>query len=68
MENPHKKFLPPQQDGEVRLKGAYICALHGFEKDGAGNITLIRCTYDPDKQKRRAIPQGQVHAALGERG
>jgi glutaminyl-tRNA synthetase len=47
IENPPKKFFRLQPDGEVRLKGAYIVRCTGFEKDHAGNITGITCTYDP---------------------
>ncbi|MEL7604322.1 MAG: glutamate--tRNA ligase family protein, partial [Bacillota bacterium] len=50
MENPPKKFFRLQPDGEVRLKAAYIVRCTGFEKDEAGNITLIRCTYDPESK------------------
>ncbi len=50
MEDPPKKYFRLQPNGEVRLKGAYIVKCTGFEKDTAGNITLIRCTYDPDSK------------------
>ena len=50
MENPPKKYFRLQPDGEVRLKGAYIVRCTGFEKDADGNITLIRCTYDPESK------------------
>ncbi len=50
MENPPKKFFRLQPDGEVRLKGAYIVRCTGFEKDHAGNITEITCTYDPQSK------------------
>jgi glutaminyl-tRNA synthetase len=48
MEDPPKKFFRLQPGGEVRLKGAYIIKCTGVEKDENGNITIIRCTYDPD--------------------
>lgn len=50
MENPPKKFFRLQPDCEVRLKGAYIVRCTGFEKDDAGNITLLKCTYDPESK------------------
>ncbi|MDL2218085.1 glutamine--tRNA ligase/YqeY domain fusion protein [Christensenellaceae bacterium OttesenSCG-928-M15] len=50
MEDPPKKFFRLKPDGEVRLKGAYIVKCTGFEKDAAGNVTLIRCTYDKDSR------------------
>ncbi|MCL2189716.1 MAG: glutamine--tRNA ligase/YqeY domain fusion protein [Defluviitaleaceae bacterium] len=48
MEEPEKKFFRLAPDKEVRLKGAYLILCTGVEKDGSGNITAIRCTYDPN--------------------
>lgn len=48
MENPPKKFFRLAPGGEVRLKGAYIIKCVEVVKDAAGNITEIRCTYDPE--------------------
>lgn len=47
MEEPPKKFhrLAPGQ--EVRLKGAYVIRCEEVIKDPAGEITELRCTYDP---------------------
>ncbi|MDL2234773.1 glutamine--tRNA ligase/YqeY domain fusion protein [Christensenellaceae bacterium OttesenSCG-928-L17] len=47
MIDPPKKYFRLRPDGEVRLKGAYIVRCTGFEQDEQGNITCIRCTYDP---------------------
>ncbi len=47
MIDPPGKFFRLKPGGEVRLKGAYIVKCTGYETDGAGNVTLIRCTYDP---------------------
>ncbi len=47
MENPPKKYFRLTLGGEVRLKNAYIIRCEGIEKDDSGNVTLIRCTYDP---------------------
>ena len=47
MENPPKKYFRLHPDGEVRLKGAYFVKCVSVEKDSAGNITVIHCTYDP---------------------
>jgi glutaminyl-tRNA synthetase len=33
--------------GEVRLKSAYIIKAESLEKDAAGNIQTVHCTYDP---------------------
>lgn len=50
MQDPPKKFFRLRPDGEVRLKGAYIVKCIGTEQDASGNITLLRCTYDPDSK------------------
>jgi len=46
-EVPPNKFFRLKPDGEVRLKSAYIIKCVRWEKDEAGNITKIICTYDP---------------------
>ena len=48
MENPPKKYFRLFPGNEVRLMGAYFVKCTGFEKDEAGNITKIHCTYDPE--------------------
>ena len=48
MENPPKKFFRLAPGGEVRLKGAYIIKCEEVVKDADGNITELRCTYDPE--------------------
>ncbi len=47
MEVPAKKFFRLAPGAEVRLRWAYIIKCVGVDKDAAGNITQIRCTYDP---------------------
>jgi glutaminyl-tRNA synthetase len=42
MEFPEKKFYRLGPDRHVRLKGGHIIRCTGFEKDAAGQITLIR--------------------------
>ncbi len=46
-EVPPNKFFRLKPEGEVRLKSAYIIKCVRWEKDAAGNITKIVCTYDP---------------------
>jgi len=46
-EVPPNKFFRLKPEGEVRLKSAYIIKCVRWEKDAAGNITKIICTYDP---------------------
>lgn len=50
MVDPPKKYFRLQPDGEVRLKSAYIVKCTGYETDDAGNVTLIKCTYDPESK------------------
>lgn len=50
MIDPPKKYFRLQPDGEVRLKSAYIVKCTGYETDAAGNVTLIKCSYDPESK------------------
>ncbi len=47
MEEPPKKYFRLFPGNEVRLMGAYFVKCVGFEKDEAGNVTVVHCTYDP---------------------
>lgn len=47
MEVPQKKFYRLSPGQEVRLRYAYLITCQSVEKDAAGNITVIHCTYDP---------------------
>ncbi len=47
MEDPPKKFFRLGPDREVRLRWAYFVTCVGFDKDDSGNVTRLRCTYDP---------------------
>jgi len=47
LEDPPRKFFRLGPGREVRLRGAYWIRCESFSKDDAGNITEIRCTYDP---------------------
>ena len=44
---PPKGFHRLSPGKEVRLRYAYLVTCTGFEQDAAGNVTLVRCTYDP---------------------
>ena len=60
---PPKKFFRLKPGGEVRLKGAYIVLCTGFDTDEDGNVTEIRCTYDPDTRSgdcQRKV-KGTIH-------
>ncbi len=45
---PNTKFKRLAIDKEVRLRNAYVIKANRVEKDKAGNITTIFCTYDPE--------------------
>lgn len=48
MENPPKQFFRLAPGREVRLRYAYYITCTGVDKDPAtGEITALRCTYDP---------------------
>jgi len=47
-EVPPPKFKRLIEGGEVRLRGSYVIRCNEVIKDGDGNITELRCSYDPD--------------------
>ena len=62
-EVPPNKFFRLKPEGEVRLKSAYIIKCVRWEKDEAGNITKIVCTYDPASHSGEAARKvkGTLH-------
>ncbi|MGM0504280.1 MAG: glutamine--tRNA ligase/YqeY domain fusion protein, partial [Bacteroidota bacterium] len=50
MEDAPKKFFRLAPGKEVRLKAAYIIKCEEVIKDSEGNITELRCTYDPESK------------------
>lgn len=47
MENPSADFFRLSVGGEVRLRNGYVIKCHQAIKDSQGNVTELRCTYDP---------------------
>ncbi len=47
-EIPPPKFKRLVAGGEVRLRGSYVVQCNEIIKDADGNITELRCSYDPD--------------------
>ncbi|MHC4958835.1 MAG: glutamine--tRNA ligase/YqeY domain fusion protein [Planctomycetota bacterium] len=47
MEDAPRKYFRLSPGREVRLRGAYFVTCTGSEKDADGNVTEVRCTYDP---------------------
>ena len=65
MEDPPKKYFRLFIGNEVRFKGAYFITAREAIKDGNGNITELRCTYDPDTKSGSGFDgrkvKGTVH-------
>jgi glutaminyl-tRNA synthetase len=65
MENPPKKFFRLAPGQEVRLRYAYFIKCVGVENDVHGEITTLRCTYDPETRGGNTPPDGRkVKATL----
>ena len=64
-EDPPSKFFRLAPGREVRLRGAYFVTCTQVMKDSAGEVTELRCTYDPatrggDAPDRRKV-KGTLH-------
>ena len=46
-ENPPKGYFRLAPGAEARLRYGYIVKCVGADKDAAGNVTTVHCTYDP---------------------
>ncbi len=64
MEDPPKKFFRLALGKEVRLKHAYIIQCEEVIKNGAGEITELRCTYDPESKSGGATAGRKVKGTL----
>jgi glutaminyl-tRNA synthetase len=53
-ETPPKGFFRLMPDGMVRLRYGYVVKCTGFEKDVAGNVTVVHCEYLPDTKSGTA--------------
>jgi glutaminyl-tRNA synthetase len=47
-EDPPKGYFRLTPGAEVRLRYGYIVRCIGADKDAAGNVTVVHCTYDPE--------------------
>jgi glutaminyl-tRNA synthetase len=64
-EDPPKKFFRLSPGKEVRLRGAYFVTCTGVDKDPVtGEITGIRCRYDPETRGGDAPDGRRVKATL----
>jgi len=64
MENPPKKFFRLSPGTEVRLRYAYFITCREVVKDAAGNITELRCSYDPATKGGNAPDGRKVKATI----
>ncbi len=64
MEDPPKKFFRLGPGREVRLRYAYYITCQSVEKDDAGNILRIHCTYDPETRGGSAPDGRKVKGTL----
>jgi glutaminyl-tRNA synthetase len=64
MEDPPKKYFRLAPGREVRLRGAYFVTCTGVERDEAGEVIGLRCTYDPATRGGDAPDGRKVKATL----
>jgi glutaminyl-tRNA synthetase len=65
MEDPPKKFFRLAPGGEVRLKYAYIIKCEEVIKDpDTGDVTELRCSYDPDTKSGMTGSQRKVKGTI----
>ncbi|MDX1564990.1 MAG: glutamate--tRNA ligase family protein, partial [Phycisphaeraceae bacterium] len=64
MEDPPRKFFRLAPGREVRLRYAYFITCREVIKDTEGNITELRCTYDPQTRGGDAPDGRKVKATL----
>jgi len=64
MENPGGKFFRLKPGGEVRLKYGYIIKCESIDKDDAGNIVAIHCTYQDDTRSGMVNSNKKVKGTL----
>ncbi len=59
-ENPPPKYFRLYPGNAVRLRYGYIVTCTGCDKDAEGNITAVRCTYDPATKSGSAAASGSA--------
>ncbi len=64
MEHPAKKFYRLAPGKEVRLRYAYFITCREIIKDANGEVTELRCTYDPETRGGNAPDGRKVQATL----
>ena len=64
MENPPKKFFRLSPGNEVRLRYAYFLTCRDVVKNAKGEVTELRCTYDPATKGGNAADGRKVKATM----
>jgi len=64
MENPPKKFFRMAPGREVRLRYGYFITCRDVIKNAAGEVTELRCTYDPATRGGNASDGRKVKATI----
>jgi glutaminyl-tRNA synthetase len=63
-EVPPPKYFRLYPGNSVRLRYAYIITCTGFDKDADGNITAVRCTYDPQTKGGNAPDNKKIKSTI----
>ncbi|GHV84958.1 glutamine--tRNA ligase [Spirochaetia bacterium] len=63
-ETPPPKYFRLFPGNAVRLRYGYIVTCTGCDKDAAGNITAVRCTYDPETKGGNAPDNRKVKGTI----
>ncbi|MCL2411883.1 MAG: glutamine--tRNA ligase/YqeY domain fusion protein [Treponema sp.] len=63
-EVPPPKYFRLFPGNSVRLRYAYIVTCTGFDKDADGNITAVRCTYDPETKGGNAPDNKKIKGTI----
>jgi glutaminyl-tRNA synthetase len=63
-ETPHPKYFRLFPGNAVRLRYGYIVTCTGCDKDAAGNVTAVRCTYDPATKGGNAPDNRKVKGTI----
>ena len=64
MEIPEKKYFRLFPGNEVRFKGAYFITCQEVVKDAEGNVTELRCTYDPETRSGSGFDGRKVKGTI----
>jgi glutaminyl-tRNA synthetase len=64
IENPPKKFFRLSPGAEVRLRYAYFITCREVKKNANGEVTELRCTYDPATKGGNAPDGRKVKATI----